>query len=121
MLGVPTVAVTCEQGIRPALASDLSALKQLLEPLERAGITKARSREQVAAAIPHFTVVERERKARIAIKQSAMLLALLFVLRDLILSCVLHPKSCRFQIGAWIPQALCNCLHALSDRHSAAE
>ena len=59
------VACACaRQGIRPALPADLTALKQLLEPLERAGITKARSREQVAAAIPHFTVVERERKAR---------------------------------------------------------
>ena len=38
-------------------------MKELLAPLERAGITKHRTKEQIAAAIQHFTVVERERKA----------------------------------------------------------
>jgi hypothetical protein len=31
----------CVQGIRPATGADLSALKELLEPLERAGIMQA--------------------------------------------------------------------------------
>jgi hypothetical protein len=50
------------QGIRPARMSDLQAIQQLLAPLEAAGITKKRTREQLAADISNFTVVERESK-----------------------------------------------------------
>ncbi len=50
------------QGIRPAKQTDLKAIEELLAPLEKAGITKHRSRKQLTSDIPHFTVVERESK-----------------------------------------------------------
>ena len=50
------------QGIRPARQTDLAAIQELLAPLEQAGITKKRSRRELSADIPHFTVVERESK-----------------------------------------------------------
>ncbi len=52
------------QGIRPARQSDLKAIEELLAPLERAGITKHRSKKALMADIPHFTVVERESKVQ---------------------------------------------------------
>ena len=39
---------------------DLGAIQQLLAPLEERGILVKRSREQLLADLPHFTVVERE-------------------------------------------------------------
>ncbi|BDA40699.1 Amino-acid acetyltransferase [Coccomyxa sp. Obi] len=50
------------EGIRPAKQTDLKAIAELLAPLEKAGITKHRSRKQLTSDIPHFTVVERESK-----------------------------------------------------------
>ena len=50
------------QGIRPARQTDLAAIQELLAPLEQAGITKKRSRRDLSADLPHFTVVEREAK-----------------------------------------------------------
>jgi len=43
---------------------DLRAIEQLLAPLEREGVTRKRSRSELAASLPDFTVVERESKAR---------------------------------------------------------
>ncbi|KAK9916644.1 hypothetical protein WJX75_005288 [Coccomyxa subellipsoidea] len=50
------------EGIRPARQSDLKAIEELLAPLERAGITKHRSRKDLLSDIPSFTIVERESK-----------------------------------------------------------
>ena len=52
------------QGIRPAKQTDLKAIEELLTPLEKAGITKHRSKKQLMSDIPHFTVVERESKVQ---------------------------------------------------------
>ncbi|KAK9821240.1 hypothetical protein WJX81_007316 [Elliptochloris bilobata] len=50
------------EGIRPAAPRDLKSIEQLLAPLEREGVTRKRSREELAASLPGFTVVERESK-----------------------------------------------------------
>jgi amino-acid N-acetyltransferase len=57
----------CAQGIRPARQSDLKAIEELLAPLERAGITKHRSRKDLLSDIPSFTIVERESKVRLSV------------------------------------------------------
>ena len=57
-------APSASQGIRPARQTDLAAIQELLAPLEQAGITKRRSRRELTADIPCFTVVERESKVR---------------------------------------------------------
>lgn len=58
------VAARARRGIRPATGGDLRAIEQLLAPLEREGVTRKRSRSELAASLPDFTVVERESKAR---------------------------------------------------------
>ncbi|CAL5225511.1 g8341 [Coccomyxa viridis] len=50
------------EGIRPARQTDVAAIQELLAPLEQAGITKKRTRRDLYADLPHFTVVEREAK-----------------------------------------------------------
>jgi amino-acid N-acetyltransferase len=43
--------------------SDLEGLKALLSPLEAAGVLVSRTREDLRALLPHFTVLEREARA----------------------------------------------------------
>lgn len=50
------------EGIRPAAMQDLAALQELLRPLEERGVLVKRSEEQLVSELPHFTVLERERK-----------------------------------------------------------
>lgn len=50
------------EGIRPARPDDVGGIEALLRPLEAAGVLVHRSREDIANAIQHFTVVERETK-----------------------------------------------------------
>jgi len=51
------------EGIRRARPSDLEGLRQLLAPLEAAGVLVARTREELRALVPHFVVLERESRA----------------------------------------------------------
>jgi len=68
-------APSASQGIRPARQTDLAAIQELLAPLEQAGITKKRSRRELTADIPCFTVVERESKVRIFLDSNGPWLA----------------------------------------------
>lgn len=59
--GVGTmVSADFYEGIRAAHALDAPAIEGLLRPLAEAGITRARDAREVEAALPDFTVVERE-------------------------------------------------------------
>ena len=61
--GVGTmVSADFYEGIRGATHVDVEGIARLLEPLERAGTTRARSREQLEDAVARgeFTVVERD-------------------------------------------------------------
>lgn len=46
--------------MRAAVKEDLEGIADLLAPLEQKGILKPRSREQLKAELPHYTVIERE-------------------------------------------------------------
>ena len=61
--GVGTmVSADFYEGIRGATAVDVEGIAALLAPLERAGTTRARTREQLEEAVSRgeFTVVERD-------------------------------------------------------------
>lgn len=42
------------------MREDLEGVAELLAPLEQKGILKPRSREQLKAELPHFTVIDLE-------------------------------------------------------------
>ena len=48
------------QGMRKATRDDLPGIAELLAPLEQRGILKPRSREQLKAELPHYTVIDLE-------------------------------------------------------------
>ncbi len=48
------------EGMRQALASDISGIISLITPLEEAGILVKRSRDQLENEIDHFTIIERD-------------------------------------------------------------
>ena len=59
------------QGMRGAQAEDLEGIAALLAPLEAKGILKSRSRHQLAAELPHYTVIEREAQLLGALRSMA--------------------------------------------------
>ena len=48
------------QGMRAATRDDLPGIAELLAPLEQKGILKPRTREQLKAELPHYTVIDLE-------------------------------------------------------------
>ena len=54
------------EGIKPASPAHLDAIEALLAPLVAADVVLPRSREQLIADLPHFTVIERESKVSLA-------------------------------------------------------
>lgn len=50
------------EGIRRAVPADLEGIQELLAPLVERGILVPRTREQLQAEVPHFTVVEQEQQ-----------------------------------------------------------
>lgn len=48
------------QGMRAASRDDLPGIAELLAPLEQKGILKPRTREQLKAELPHYTVIDLE-------------------------------------------------------------
>lgn len=48
------------QGIRTAEPGDLDGIQALLRPLEKKGILKPRSHQQLLDDLPHYIVIERE-------------------------------------------------------------
>lgn len=46
--------------MRKATTDDLAGIAELLGPLEQKGILKPRTREQLKAELPHYTVIDLE-------------------------------------------------------------
>jgi amino-acid N-acetyltransferase len=51
------------QGMRAASRDDLPGIAELLAPLEQKGILKPRTREQLKAELPNYTVIDLEARA----------------------------------------------------------